>query len=88
MFDESVIGLLLYLHNNGGIAENLRIIRGDLSYSISKVNRARLILKRYGLIKEEVVKGAPVLLRITISDKGRLVIKHVIEILKLLEDIE
>ena len=85
MFDEAVVGLLLYIYENGGEVENFRETMLKLGYSSSKLDRARKILKRYGLIEEEIIRGAPIVLRMSILDKGVLVARHIIEIKKILE---
>lgn len=86
MFDEPVVELLIYIYKNGGKVENFRALMTKLDFSFSKLDRARRKLKGYGLIKEEIVKGAPVVLRIELTGKGRLVAEKILELKKILGD--
>lgn len=84
MFDDDVVELLLYIYKNGGVAENFREIMTKLDYSSSRLDRARRMLKKYGLMEEELLRGSPVILRMFLLDKGKLIAKHIIEIKKIL----
>jgi DNA-binding MarR family transcriptional regulator len=86
MFDEPVIELLLYIYRNGGEIENFRATMMKLGYSSAKLDRARRVLLEYNLIKQETVKGAPVVLRIIMTEKGKMVARKIIELKKLLEE--
>ena len=85
MFDNAVVELLLYIYRNGGVIENFREIMTKLEYSSSRLDRARRVLKNYDLIEEELLRGSPVILRMTLLDKGKTIAKHIIEIKKILE---
>ena len=84
MFDKAVVELLIYIYENKGRIENFRATMTKLDYSSSKLDRARRVLREYGLIKEEIVKGAPVVLRIELTDKGRVVAEKIIELKRIL----
>ena len=86
MFDKPVVELLLYIYRKGGNIENFRATMAKLNYSSSKLDRARRVLKEYGLIKEEIRRGAPIVLSITLTEKGKEVAKKIIELKKLLEE--
>ncbi|AQQ75472.1 hypothetical protein JdFRA1000001_39 [uncultured archaeal virus] len=86
MFDEPVVTLLIYIYRNGGTIENFRATMTKLDYSSSKLDRARRVLKQYGLIREEIVKGAPVVLKITLTDKGKEAARKIIDLKKFLEE--
>jgi len=85
MFDEPVVELLVHIYKNGGTVENFRAMMTKLDFSFSKLDRARRKLREYGLIREEIVKGAPVILRIELTDKGRRVAEKIIELKRILE---
>ena len=70
MLDWPVVKLLLYIYDNGGEVENFRGLMRTLDYSFAKLDRARRILLQYGLIKEEVIKAAPQVLKLKLTDKG------------------
>jgi len=85
MFDWPVIKLLLYIYENNGEVENFRGLMRELEYSFAKLDRSRRILIKYGLIEEEVIKGAPQMLKLKITEKGSKVAKLILNILEIME---
>ena len=86
MFDKAPVKLLLYIYKSGGVIENFRETMLALRFSSSRLDRARRILKEYGLIREKKISGTPVILRIELLEKGFEVAKYLERILSLIDE--
>ena len=84
MLDKSMIDVLIHLYKLGGSVKSRVILQLDLRYSNTRFDRVINALENMKLIEKKPQPEAPPRVVIELTEKGRGVARHLIEIEKIL----